>query len=157
MSHPVAPLPSLASVSWPVNVGQAARLAGLSPKMVRYYESRGLLGDIARSEGGYRLYGQSEVQALCFIRRSRAVGFDMEQTASLLDLWRNPTRSSAQVKALAQAQVERLERRIADLQAMQATLETLVHACHGDQRPECAILDSLGSAQEPACCEGGRM
>ena len=81
MSHPVAPLPSLASVSWPVNVGQAARLAGLSPKMVRYYESLGLLGDIARSEGGYRLYGQSEVQALCFIRRSRAVGFDMEQTA----------------------------------------------------------------------------
>ena len=64
MSHPVAPLPSLASVSWPVNVGQAARLAGLSPKMVRYYESLGLLGDIARSEGGYRLYGQSEVHSL---------------------------------------------------------------------------------------------
>lgn len=139
-------------VVWPVNVSSAAQLAGLSARMVRHYESLGLLGGISRSEGGYRLYTQNDVHTLRFIQRSRSVGFGMEQIAELLSLWRDKGRSSAQVKRLAEQHAADLARRIAAMQAMQHTLNGLIHACHGDQRPDCPILDSL--AGQTAGCNG---
>lgn len=146
-----SPLPAAGSepVSWPVNVGTAARLAGLSSRMVRHYEALGLLGGIARSEGGYRRYGENDVHTLRFIQRSRRVGFGMEQIAELLNLWRDKGRSSAQVKRLAEQHAADLAQRIAAMQAMQHTLAGLIHACHGDQRPDCPILDTLAGT---GCC-----
>ena len=136
-----APSPEL--VQWPVHISMATRLSGLSARMIRHYESHGLLPGIARSESGYRLYDENDIHALRFIQRGRSLGFDMEQLTELLGLWRDQGRSSAQVRQLAQRHADALAQRIADMQAMQQTLQTLIHACHGDARPECPILDSL--------------
>ena len=135
------PLPD--TVQWPVHISTATRLSGLSARMIRHYESLGLLPGIARSESGYRLYDENDIHTLRFIQRGRSLGFGMEQLTELLGLWRDPGRSSAQVRQLAQRHADALAQRIADMQAMQDTLRTLIHACHGDARPECPILDSL--------------
>ena len=135
------PLPD--TVQWPVHISMATRLSGLSARMIRHYESLGLLPGIARSESGYRLYDENDIHTLRFIQRGRSLGFGMEQLTELLGLWRDQGRSSAQVRQLAQRHADALAQRIADMQAMQDTLRTLIHACHGDARPECPILDSL--------------
>ena len=135
------PLPD--TVQWPVHISTATRLSGLSARMIRHYESLGLLPGIARSESGYRLYDENDIHTLRFIQRGRSLGFGMEQLTELLGLWRDQGRSSAQVRQLAQRHADALAQRIADMQAMQDTLQTLIHACHGDARPECPILDSL--------------
>ncbi len=142
-----------AAVQWPVNVGTAARLAGLSAKMLRYYESLGLLPGIARSEGGYRQYDEAQVQTLRFIQRSRAVGFSLEDIAELLALRQNPHRSSAQVRQLALRHAQALDQRIADMHAMRIQLQQLIDACAGDAHPDCAILDTLGG-EHPHPVEG---
>jgi MerR family copper efflux transcriptional regulator len=129
--------------SGPLNIGEAARLSGISTRMVRHYESLGLLGDVHRSDSGYRQYSPAEVHTLRFIKRSRDMGFSMEQVAELVDLWRNRRRTSASVKRIAQSHLDELEQRIAAMQGMQRTLAHLVHCCHGDQRPDCPILDDL--------------
>lgn len=129
--------------SGPLNIGEAARLSGISTRMVRHYESLGLLGDVHRSDSGYRQYSAAEVHTLRFIKRSRDMGFSMEQVAELVDLWRNRRRTSASVKRIAQSHLDELEQRIAAMQGMQRTLAHLVHCCHGDQRPDCPILDDL--------------
>ena len=144
-----APSPEL--VQWPVHISMATRLSGLSARMIRHYESQGLLPGIARSESGYRLYDENDIHALRFIQRGRSLGFDMEQLTELLGLWRDQGRSSAQVRQLAQRHADALAQRIADMQAMQQTLQTLIHACHGDERPDCPILDSL---EGQACGQG---
>ena len=131
------------AVQWPVHISMATRLSGLSARMIRHYESLGLLPGIARSESGYRLYDENDIHTLRFIQRGRSLGFGMEQLTELLGLWRDQGRSSAQVRQLAQRHADALAQRIADMQAMQDTLRTLIHACHGDARPECPILDSL--------------
>jgi MerR family copper efflux transcriptional regulator len=128
-----------------MNIGEAARASGVSAKMIRHYESVGLFPEAARTEGGYRQYGDKEVSTLRFIRHARDLGFSLEQIRALLGLWQDRRRSSRQVKALAQAHLGELEAKLRDLQAMKSTLEHLVHCCHGDERPECPIIESLES------------
>ena len=134
-----------------MNIGEASRLSGVSAKMVRHYESLGLLPQVARTDSGYRQYGETEVHTLRFIKRARELGFSMEEIAQLVGLWRNRRRASANVRKLAQKHADDLAQRIAAMQAMQRTLEELIHCCHGDERPECPILDDLaGVSLEPA-------
>jgi len=126
-----------------MNIGEAAKRSGVSAKMVRHYESLGLLPSVARTDAGYRQYADREVHTLRFIRHARDLGFSIEQIGELLALWHNRRRSSRQVKALAQAQIDKLELKLREIEAMKATLEHLVHCCHGDDRPDCPILASL--------------
>ncbi|MDM0046746.1 Cu(I)-responsive transcriptional regulator [Variovorax dokdonensis] len=130
-------------------IGDAARLSGISARMLRHYEDLGLLGEVRRSESGYRRYSLSDVHTLRFIKRSRDLGFSMDQVTELVGLWRNRRRTSASVKRVAQAHLQELEQRIAEMQAMQRTLAHLVHCCHGDQRPDCPILDDLSRIDPP--------
>lgn len=127
----------------PVNIGVAARASGVSAKMVRHYEALGLLGEVARSEGGYRQYTPADIHTLRFIKRSRELGFSMAEIAELVSLWHDHRRASADVKRIAQAHVQDLERRITALQDMRRTLQELLRHCHGDARPDCPILDDL--------------
>lgn len=127
-----------------LTIGEAARQSRLTARMVRHYEALGLLGGVARSDSGYRLYSERDVHTLRFIQRARSLGFGMQEIAELLALWHDQKRSSASVKRIAQAHVEDLSKRIAELTAMQRTLQHLVHGCHGDQRPDCPILEELG-------------
>ena len=129
----------------PMNIGQAAKATGVSAKMIRHYESVGLFPEATRTEAGYRQYTDKEVSTLRFIRHSRDLGFSVEQIRELLGLWQNRKRPSRQVKALAQAHLEELDAKLEDLQAMKATLEHLVHCCHGDDRPDCPIIETLES------------
>lgn len=132
--------------NWPVAIGEASRRAGVSARMVRHYESLGLLAPVHRTDSGYRQYTEADVHALRFIRRGRDLGFSMEEIATLLGLWQNQSRASSQVKTIAQKHIAALNERIAAMQAMQRTLQTLVHCCHGDDRPDCPILDDLAIA-----------
>jgi len=133
------------------NIGEAARRSGVSAKMVRHYESLGLLPEVHRTDAGYRQYGGNEVHTLRFIRRARDLGFSMAEIAELLKLWQNKRRSSAEVQRIARRHVEDLTERIEQLEAMRRTLQHLVHCCHGDERPDCPILDELGAgAHRPA-------
>lgn len=127
-----------------MNIGQAAALSGVSAKMVRHYEALGLLPGVARTDSGYRQYGESEVHTLRFIKRARELGFAMTEISELLGLWRNRRRASASVRRIAQKHANDLAERIEAMQAMQRTLLTLIECCHGDERPNCPILDDLG-------------
>lgn len=127
-----------------MNIGEAARASGVSAKMIRYYEETGLIPPAGRTGSGYRTYGPREVQILRFVRRARDLGFPMERVAELLALWRDRERASADVKRLAEEQVTALDHRIREMEEMKAVLEHLVHACAGDERPDCPILDDLG-------------
>ena len=131
-----------------MNIGEAAKASGVSAKMIRHYESVGLFPEAARTESGYRQYTANEVSTLRFIRQSRDLGFSIEQIRELLGLWQNRKRPSRQVRALAQAHIQELEEKLNELHAMKATLEHLVDCCHGDDRPECPIIETL--AQDSA-------
>ncbi|MBN8279001.1 MAG: Cu(I)-responsive transcriptional regulator [Gammaproteobacteria bacterium] len=126
-----------------MNIGQAARATGLSAKMVRYYEAAGLLGRVRRSVSGYRKYGEADLHTLRFVRRARDLGFTVAQIGELVSLWRNTHRSSATVKTLASRHLVTLAAKIAELEAMSRTLAHLAENCHGDDRPDCPILDDL--------------
>lgn len=128
-----------------MNIGQAAQASGVSAKMIRHYEGLGLMAAPPRTEAGYRVYGDREVHLLRFIRHSRDLGFSLEQIRALLGLWQDQARPSREVRALAQAHLAELEAKLAELQAMKATLAHLVHCCHGDDRPDCPILDTLAA------------
>ncbi len=130
-----------------LNIGQAAHRAQVSAKMVRHYESLGLLPEVQRTESGYRQYTEPQVHTLRFIKRARGLGFGMAEIAELLKLWQNKRRPSSHVKRIAAVHVADLDQRIAELTAMRRTLQHLVDCCHGDHRPDCPILDELG--QEP--------
>ncbi|MGZ5207293.1 MAG: Cu(I)-responsive transcriptional regulator [Caldimonas sp.] len=128
----------------PFNIGEAAARSGVSAKMVRHYESLGLLAKVGRTEAGYRQYGDKEVHTLRFIRRARDLGFSMVEIAQLLKLWQNRRRASGDVKRIALAHVADLDRRMEEMAAMKRTLARLADCCHGDDRPDCPILDELG-------------
>jgi Cu(I)-responsive transcriptional regulator len=126
-----------------MNIGEAAKATGVSAKMIRHYEEVGLLAAPRRTDSGYRQYTGSEVHTLRFIRHARDLGFSIPEIGELVGLWQNRRRPSRQVKALAQAHIQELEQKAQELLAMKATLEHLVHCCHGDDRPECPILENL--------------
>ncbi len=126
-----------------MNIGAAAAASGVTAKMIRHYEAIGLLRPAQRRANDYRDYGERDVHELKFIRRARRLGFSMEEIGALLALWRDRGRPSREVRLIAEAHVGELEARIADMQAMAKTLRELVHKCHGDDRPDCPILDDL--------------
>ena len=134
---------TLSPGSGPFNVGEAARLSDVSAKMVRHYESLGLLPEVSRTESGYRQYTDKEVHTLRFIRRARDLGFSMAEIAELLKLWQNRRRPSANVKRIASEHIAALDAKMAEMAAMRKTLQHLVHCCAGDDRPDCPILDDL--------------
>lgn len=128
-----------------MNIGEAARASGVTAKMIRYYESVGLLAPKARTDAGYRVYGQPEVHTLRFIRQARRLGFLVDDIRKLLALWQDRTRASSEVKAIALEHIAELELRIAELTEMRDTLAHLADHCHGDERPDCPILDELSA------------
>ena len=126
-----------------MNIGQAATATGITAKMIRYYESINLIPPGRRSDSGYRIYGDNDLHALRFVKRARTLGFSLEQIRELLSLWQNKERASADVKSIAMGHVAQLNQRIAELTEMRDTLQTLASCCHGDNRPDCPILQSL--------------
>ncbi|SAL06632.1 MerR family transcriptional regulator [Caballeronia arationis] len=126
-----------------MNIGEAARASGVTAKMIRYYESVGLLAPVGRTASGYRVYSAQEVHALRFVRQARRLGFLVEDIRKLLALWQDRSRASAEVKSIALEHVAELDRRIAELTEMRDTLSHLAHHCHGDDRPDCPILERL--------------
>ena len=134
-----------------MQIGQLAAASGVSAKMIRHYEGIGLISPAGRSEANYRSYGTDDVHRLSFIRRARALGFPIERIRDLLRLWSDGSRSSADVKRIALAHAAELDRKIADLRAMAATLHRLADACGGDARPQCPIIDSLEGGSEHPC------
>lgn len=126
-----------------MNIGDAAKRTGISTKMIRYYESIGLMPESLRTDAGYRLYRDKDLHVLHFIKRSRNLGFTMEEIRDLLSLWQDKERASADVKAIAQHHIADLQQRIDELTEMRDTLSHLAGCCHGDQRPDCPILSGL--------------
>lgn len=133
-----------------VNIGEAAKAAGVSAKMIRYYESIGIIAPVSRGSNRYRVYTPADVHTLRFVKRGRDLGFAIEDIRRLVGLWRDANRSSAEVKAIALTHVTDLKRKIVELQSMLSALEHLAGHCHGDHRPECPILDDLGGTRVAA-------
>lgn len=133
-----------------MNIGEAAAAAGVTPKMVRHYESLGMIPDVQRTDAGYRLYSPKEVSMLRFIRQARGLGFPVKQIESLLALWRDDHRASREVKELAQQHLDQLQERQREIDEMRSMLSHLVSLCKGDDDPHCAILEELsGSPGQP--------
>lgn len=130
-----------------MNIGAAAKASGLSAKMIRYYESIGLLHAAGRSANGYRHYSPAELQQLSFIKRARLLGFTLEEVGKLLALWQNGQRASSDVKALAAVHISELNEKIAELVGLRDSLQELMHNCHGDEHPDCPILQELASGR----------
>ena len=128
-----------------MNIGAAAKVSGLSAKMIRYYETIGLLHAASRSDNGYRHYSPQDLQQLAFIKRARDLGFTLEEVGKLLALWQDRERASADVKALAASHIAELERKISELVSLRNSLRELVTSCHGDQRPDCPIIKALAT------------
>jgi Cu(I)-responsive transcriptional regulator len=131
-----------------MNIGEAAKRSGVPAKTIRYYEDVGLIPAAGRTAAGYRAYTASEVETLKFVQRARSLGFSVKDVGDLLALWRDRGRASADVRRIAQQHVAEVERKIAELETMRRTLQGLIHRCHGDDRPDCPILDELA----PGCC-----
>ena len=126
-----------------MNIGQAADRSGVTPKTIRYYESVGLIEAAPRSDNGYRDYGVDDVETLRFISRARGLGFTVAEVRALLSLYHDRERASAEVKAMTQAHIRDIDRKVAELDAMRSTLPDMVDCCAGDARPDCPILDDL--------------
>ncbi len=130
-----------------MNIGEASKKSGVSAKLIRHYESIGIIPKASRALSGYRTYSDREVNILKFVKRSRSLGFSMEEIKKLVSLWRNKKRTSQEVKKLATKHIDELEQKISELQSMVETLKHLAMNCHGDERPDCPILDQLGAVK----------
>lgn len=128
-----------------MNIGEAAERSGVPAKTIRYYESIGLISAAVRGENHYRSYSDADVATLRLVGRARRLGFSIDELKTLVALYRDRARASADVKALAQLHIARLDRKLTELQTVRAALADLVERCHGDERPECPILDELGA------------
>ena len=126
-----------------MNIGAAAKASGLPVKTVRYYADIGLVTPDGRTDTGYRTYSQTELNKLIFARRARTFGFTIDETRELLSLYEDRNRSSSDVKRIAQGRLEDIEARMRELQALRDELSHLVHACHGDDRPDCPIISGF--------------
>lgn len=136
-------------MSQPLTIGKVAAATGVPARTIRYYEQEGLLPQPRRGPNGYRLYDERALTVLRFVSRARGLGFSVKEVESLLALWADERRESAKVRAIAVRHVAVVERKIAALQSLRATLLDLVERCHGDDRPECPILDELESNGRP--------
>ncbi|MFW7377389.1 MAG: Cu(I)-responsive transcriptional regulator [Oligoflexus sp.] len=128
-----------------MNISQAAKAAGMNAKNVRHYEAQGIIPKASRTDKGYRLYSESDVHILRFVRQARSLGFSLTDIKKLLGLWRNKRRKSEDVKRIALQHIQELETKISELQAIKQALVNLSQHCHGDQRPDCPILDDLAT------------
>ena len=126
-----------------MNIGEASKASGVSAKMIRYYEQIKLITPAHRTESSYRTYNDSDIHTLRFIRRARDLGFSVEQMKTLLALWRDRSRASSDVKALALQHIAELDRKAAEIAAMTSTLRHLANHCHGDDRPDCPIIEGF--------------
>lgn len=126
-----------------MKIGELAKNSGVNAKLIRHYESIGLIPKASRTEGNYREYSENDIQFLRFIKRGRSLGFSMKEIKKLISLWRNKSRTSREVKALAAAHIAMLENKIAEMQDVVSNLKKLSKCCHGDNRPECPILEEL--------------
>ena len=126
-----------------MNIGELADASGVNAKLIRHYESIGLIPKAARSEAGYRKYSENDIHVLKFVKRARTLGFSMKEIKKLISLWRNKSRASKDVKEMAMVQLEALETKIKELQEMANTLRHLAKNCHGDHRPDCPIIEDL--------------
>lgn len=138
-----------------MNIGEAAHASGITAKMIRHYESINLIKPSARSDAGYRTYNENDLHTLRFIKRARKLGFALDQIRDLLSLWNDAHRASADVKAIALAHVEDLNKRVAELTEMRDTLQHLAQSCNGDARADCPILQGLAQAdgdEGSSCC-----
>lgn len=133
-----------------MNIGQASEQTGVSAKMIRHYESIGVLPSAARRANGYRDYSDQDVAVLQFVRRTRDLGFSLDEVSALLALWSDKKRSSREVKRLAETHIADLERRMREMRAVMKTLRQLAQHCHGDERSDCPILDDLAKPRAPS-------
>lgn len=131
-----------------MNIGTVAKVAGVPAKTIRYYEEIGLIPAAIRADNGYRRYRADDVETLRFIQRARKLGFSVRDVGDLLALWRDKSRASADVKAVAQRHIAEVEQRIAELESIRQTLVDLSRHCHGDDRPDCPILDGLAAGEK---------
>lgn len=131
-----------------INIGQLAQASGVNAKMIRYYESIGLMPPAERTDSNYRIYRTNDVHLLKFIKRARTLGFSLSEIELLLGLWQNTGRSSAEVKDLALKHIHDLESRIQEMQSMLNTLRQVAEHCYGDERPDCPILDDLAYGEK---------
>ncbi|NYZ16961.1 Cu(I)-responsive transcriptional regulator [Azospirillum sp. RWY-5-1] len=139
-----------------MNIGEAAKRSGVAAKTIRYYESVGLIPSAGRTAAGYRVYDRRDVETLRFVHRARSLGFPVKDVASLLALWNDRHRASADVRALAEGHIHAIDAKVAELQSIRRTLATLVERCHGDDRPDCPILEGLADPSTGGdCCGGG--
>ena len=134
-----------------MNIGQAAKASGISAKMIRYYESIGLLNNAQRTDAGYRIYSEADIKTLSFLRHARDLGFSSEQMKDLLGLWKNQSRQSVEVKALALKHIQTLNQKIADLQAMVELLQQSVDGCAGNDQADCTILNQIETGMAECC------
>lgn len=132
-----------------MNIGDVAERSGLPPKTIRYYEDIGLIRP-RRGSNGYRAFGNADVHKLAFLGRARSLGFSIEECRALLALYEDEGRASSEVKQVAEGHLGQIDRKIAELQGMRATLAQLIHRCHGDDRPDCPILDDLAGEEGAA-------
>ena len=126
-----------------MNIGEVAKISGLSAKMIRKYEDSGLVPKAKRNVSGYRSYSENDVHSFRFIKTARSLGFSLKDIKELLSLWKNKKRASSNVKKIAQMHIEQLEFKVNEINTMLNTLKHLTKNCHGDDRPDCPILDNL--------------
>ena len=129
-----------------MNIGEVSKLSNVNSKMIRRYEELGIIPKAGRNLSGYRTYSEKDVHVLKFVKKARDLGFSMKDVKQLLSLWRNKSRSSAQVKSMAQKHQQELTKKLKEIQAMLSTINKLVHCCRGDDKPDCPILDELEGA-----------